>query len=133
MAPARAELAWLAGDDAEIAAAAADTYALAVERRHRGTSASSRCGCAVPLAASRTALSGLTPRQLEVLALLGEGATNAEIAARLVVSEKTVDHHVSAVLAKLGARNRREAGAKYRGGLAQDGERLPLSAGPNLA
>jgi DNA-binding NarL/FixJ family response regulator len=51
----------------------------------------------------------LTPRQLEVAALLIEGLTNAEIADRLFVSPKTVDHHVSAVLAKLGAASRREA------------------------
>jgi DNA-binding CsgD family transcriptional regulator len=52
---------------------------------------------------------GLTPRELEVLALLPSGLRNADIAQRLVVSEKTVDHHVSAVLRKLGARNRRQA------------------------
>ena len=52
---------------------------------------------------------GLTPRELEVLALLPAGLRDAEIAQRLVVSEKTVDHHVSAVLRKLGARNRGEA------------------------
>jgi DNA-binding NarL/FixJ family response regulator len=46
-----------------------------------------------------------------VLALLATGATNAEIAQRLVVSQKTVDHHVSAVLAKLGVASRREAAA----------------------
>ena len=46
---------------------------------------------------------GLTARQLEVLALLVEGLTNAEIAERLVVSPRTAEHHVAAVLAKLGA------------------------------
>ncbi|MGH8824219.1 MAG: ATP-binding protein [Jiangellaceae bacterium] len=53
--------------------------------------------------------SGLTDRQLEVLALLAEGLTNAEIADRLVVSTRTVDHHVSAILTRLGAATRREA------------------------
>ena len=54
---------------------------------------------------------GLTARELEVLALLGEGWRNAQIAEHLVVSEKTVDHHVSAVLRKLDARTRGEAAA----------------------
>jgi len=44
-----------------------------------------------------------------VLALIAEGFRNAEIARRLSVSAKTVDHHVSAVLAKLGVRSRTEA------------------------
>jgi DNA-binding NarL/FixJ family response regulator len=52
---------------------------------------------------------GLTARELEVVGLLIEGLRNAEIAERLVVSQKTVDHHVSAVLRKLGARSRGEA------------------------
>ena len=52
---------------------------------------------------------GLTARELEVLALLGAGLRNVDIAARLHIAEKTVDHHVSAVLAKLGVRTRREA------------------------
>ena len=43
-----------------------------------------------------------------MLALLAEGLTNAEIADRLVVSVRTVDHHVAAILAKLGVGSRRE-------------------------
>jgi DNA-binding NarL/FixJ family response regulator len=54
---------------------------------------------------------GLTSRQLEVLALLADGRRNAEIADRLVLSERTVDHHVGAILRKLEARTRGEAGA----------------------
>jgi DNA-binding CsgD family transcriptional regulator len=54
---------------------------------------------------------GLTAREVEVLALLSEGLRNAEIAGRLFLSVKTVDHHVSAILRKLGARSRGEAAA----------------------
>lgn len=52
---------------------------------------------------------GLSTREREVHALLGEGLTNAEIAARLYISLKTAEHHVSAVLSKLGVRSRAEA------------------------
>jgi len=52
---------------------------------------------------------GLTPREVEVLALLREGSSNAEIAGRLFVSEKTVHHHVSAILRKLGVNSRGQA------------------------
>ncbi|GAA0606594.1 AAA family ATPase [Sporichthya brevicatena] len=57
---------------------------------------------------------GLTSRQLEVLALLAEGLSNADIAARLVISPKTADHHVSAILGKLDVRSRGEAAAAAR-------------------
>ncbi|GGI44842.1 ATP/maltotriose-dependent transcriptional regulator MalT [Agromyces flavus] len=52
---------------------------------------------------------GLTARQVEVLRLVADGLTNAEIADRLVLSVRTVDTHVAAVLAKLGAATRGEA------------------------
>ena len=64
-----------------------------------------------PRTATRENPANLTPRELEVLALVSEGLRNSDIAARLVVSEKTVDHHVSAILRKLGVRSRTEAGA----------------------
>jgi NarL family two-component system response regulator LiaR len=51
----------------------------------------------------------LTPREREVLALLAEGRTNPQIAARLVVSRATVKFHISSILAKLGAGSRTEA------------------------
>jgi DNA-binding CsgD family transcriptional regulator/tetratricopeptide (TPR) repeat protein len=52
---------------------------------------------------------GLTAREAEVLELLAEGLTNGQVAERLVLSRRTVDHHVSAVLAKLGVNSRAEA------------------------
>jgi DNA-binding CsgD family transcriptional regulator/tetratricopeptide (TPR) repeat protein len=64
-----------------------------------------------PAPATRANPQGLTTRQLDVLGLLAEGLSNADIAARLVISPKTADHHVSAVLAKLGVRSRGEAAA----------------------
>ncbi len=59
-----------------------------------------------PRTATRAHPLGLTRREREVLDLICAGQTNAEIAARLFISAKTVDHHVSAVLAKLGAPTR---------------------------
>jgi DNA-binding CsgD family transcriptional regulator len=65
-----------------------------------------------PRAATRQNPAGLTGRELEVLALVAQGLRNADIAGRLVVSEKTVSHHVSAILRKLGVATRSQAGAE---------------------
>ena len=65
---------------------------------------------------------GLTRREQEVLEQLAAGLTNDEIAARLFISAKTVDHHVSAVLAKMGVAT--------RGAAAAEATRLGLLAPP---
>jgi DNA-binding CsgD family transcriptional regulator/tetratricopeptide (TPR) repeat protein len=65
-----------------------------------------------PRAATRRNPANLTARELEVLELVAQGLRNADIADRLFLSAKTVDHHVSAILRKLGVRTRGEAGAE---------------------
>ncbi|GAA4988142.1 ATP-binding protein [Kineococcus glutinatus] len=67
---------------------------VAVPQRRRSTTLANPCG--------------LTDRQLDVARLVARGLTNAEIAQRLYISPKTADHHVSAVLTKLGVPNRRQ-------------------------
>ncbi len=62
-----------------------------------------------PTPRTRANPAGLTPRQLEVLELLGSGLSNTEIADRLFLSKKTVEHHVSAIFSKLGVENRAKA------------------------
>jgi DNA-binding NarL/FixJ family response regulator len=63
---------------------------------------------------SRTTCCSTDRSKRQPLRLLDEGLTNAELAERLYVSLKTVDHHVSAVLAKLQAGNRRDAVRRAR-------------------
>jgi DNA-binding CsgD family transcriptional regulator len=65
-------------------------------------------------------LAGLSKREVEVLRLLGEGLTNAEIAARLYISTKTVATHVGNIFAKLLLRNRAEAAAYAQRHLTED-------------
>lgn len=72
-----------------------------------------------PRVATGKAPHGLTPREREVLECLVDGMTNAQIAERLFISPKTVDHHVSSVLSKIGVHS--------RGAAAREGVRLGLA------
>ena len=75
------------------------------ERGVRGLSRGPRRG-------TRSSPAGLTPRETEVLALIVVGLSNAEIAARLFLSTRTIDHHVSAILRKLDVPSRSRASAE---------------------
>jgi DNA-binding CsgD family transcriptional regulator/tetratricopeptide (TPR) repeat protein len=67
-----------------------------------------------PRARTRANPAGLTAREMEVMPLLAAGLRNSDIAARLIVSRKTVDHHVLSILRKLGATTRGQAVATAR-------------------
>jgi DNA-binding NarL/FixJ family response regulator len=54
-------------------------------------------------------LAGLSPRERDILALIGDGLTNREIGKKLYLSEKTVKNHISRLLAKLGVQRRVQA------------------------
>lgn len=112
------------GDEAAAAEALAivdDTGATRVAERWRAQLR--RSGLRTPRGPRRSTASnpaGLTARQLDVLTLLAQGHTNAEIAKQLTMSTKTVSHHVSGTLTKLGASRRGEAAAAaYRLGLVK--------------
>jgi DNA-binding CsgD family transcriptional regulator len=126
-APYESALAALPGDDAAARRAQATLHklgasaairAFARERAARGARASRG-----PRRSTLEHPAGLTRREQEVLEQLATGATNPAIAAALHLSERTVAHHVSAILAKLGATTRLAAieQARRRGLLSQDG------------
>ncbi len=109
-APYEAALAALPGDDHAAREALTTLHGLGAAGTIRAfTRARSELGGRVLRGPRRSTLAnaaGLTRRQQEVLVLLASGATNAAIAEQLHLSERTVDHHVAAILAKLGAANR---------------------------
>ena len=72
---------------------------------------------------------GLTRRQVEMLALMSEGLNNGEIAERLFISKKTVEHHVSAILSKLGVDH---AGPCHRHGRLLSSRKLGVDGGPGI-
>jgi DNA-binding CsgD family transcriptional regulator/tetratricopeptide (TPR) repeat protein len=97
---------------AELQALGARPAAAIVARRLRERGARSlRRG---QRAATRANPANLTPREVEVLALVALGLHNSEIAGRLFLAEKTVGHHVSAILRKLGVSNRVQAVTEAR-------------------
>jgi DNA-binding CsgD family transcriptional regulator len=120
--------AMVASDDEELAraglaalqdlGASAAASAAGRQLRERGLQGLSRG----PRTATARTPYGLTARQLEVLVLLAGGLRNSEIAARMVLSERTVEHHVSAVLSKLAVETRAQAAhVATRDGLVADG------------
>jgi DNA-binding NarL/FixJ family response regulator len=94
--------------------------ATAARARNDLTTRGMRKGMRGPRASTRVNGFGLTRREIDVLGAIDKGWTNKQIGERLFVSAKTVDHHVSSILGKLGARTRGEAAA-----LARDAELLP--------
>jgi DNA-binding CsgD family transcriptional regulator len=106
------------GGDAEAVRAALQTFSqlgaqpAAARARTRLRALGERRGTRTPWTANRDNPFGLTGRQLQVHALLTDGLTNAQIAAELVLSRNTVNHHVTAILTKLDVPNRTEAARK---------------------
>jgi NarL family two-component system response regulator LiaR len=91
-----------------------DSLAAAIRAAHAGQSTLAPAAAQALVKATKAQPEtdfGLTERQKQVLALVVEGLSNAEIAERLVISLPTARYHVSTILSKLGATNRAEAAA----------------------
>jgi len=121
VAVARAEAAWRRGDVAAAAEEVREVHAMSlrlgdtIERPALEAWLQRVAGrVRPPRKTTRANPAGLTAREMEILELLDEGLRNADIAERLHVSAKTVDHHVSSVLSKLGVRTRGEAARAFR-------------------
>lgn len=76
-----------------------------------------------PRPSTRTNAAGLTSREIEIVGLIAEGLRNSEIAGRMYLSARTVDHHVSSILAKLRVRSRTD--------VAREATRLGLLVRPD--
>lgn len=118
--PYEAAYARLDGDEAAVRAALAQFESMgarpaAAEALGRLRAMGARGIPRGPRASTKTSPDGLTAREQEILALIAEDLTNRDIAARLFLSEKTVDHHVSAILGKLGVRTRVQAARRAAG------------------
>ncbi|HEY2667732.1 MAG TPA: response regulator transcription factor [Actinomycetota bacterium] len=92
-------------DAVRVIAAGEALLATAITRRLIDEFASQHRAAEAPA----SAIGSLTPRETEVLRLVAEGLSNAEIARRILVAEETVKTHVSRVLSKLGLRDRTQA------------------------
>jgi DNA-binding NarL/FixJ family response regulator len=105
----------LAERSPEVAVAEATAALEAFERlqaaRHADAAGALLRSLGAPVRTGPKGIGALTRREAEILQLLGAGLSNPEIAERLYITRKTVETHVSNLLAKLGLRNRAEAAA----------------------
>jgi DNA-binding CsgD family transcriptional regulator len=125
--PYEAALARTVGDEDDVRAAFVELEQLGATAVIKAVSRDLRARGAMrvprgPRSTTRANPLGLTAREMDVLSCLDEGLSNAEIADRLVLSRKTIEHHVSAILTKLGVNSRSAAVHRGRtaGAIPQD-------------